>query len=591
MLKLATPTVEPAAPPVPHPAARTLGNVRDILLAREDSGSKEIKLQLSAINTVVRALRCAPEDIPADPARLRQVLNTISPAMTGLTRGSWSSVRSRVRKALQRAAVNVMASRRVRALSKDWEPLYRALPDNGCKASLGQLIGYLSDRGIAPADVSDDMIARFARELNDRSLRGKPTAVVNGSIRGWNTAVDEVPGWPQQRLMLPDRQRDGYVLPVQSFSPAFQHSLAKYIDFLTDPPDDDDAPLKGLRPNTLGLREFQFRQMASALVHQGVPIEEITSIGMLAQRDSVNTICKFFQERHDRPFPSQLGGFLIVLRAVARYQLKDGELAEWISRRARRLGHGSTRQFGMTDKNRRRIAVFRDPKHVRELLLLPYKLLKRAESGTLSPRNAAILVRTAVAVEMEIMCPVRLQNLSEIDVDRDLVRSQSGKRAAVNLFIPGNRTKNGEDIELELPKPSVDLIDLYLTKYRNQLIKPEHRGHGPRYLFPNRNGTAKVGRNLASAICSVMQRELGTNFNMHLFRHLGCFLYLKTHPGQIDVMRRVLGHRNGDTTRRFYEFTEQLDAFRLFDEHILRIREELLRPSHKFTLIKKGSKQ
>jgi len=36
-------------------------------------------------------------------------------------------------------------------------------------------------------------------------------------------------------------------------------------------------------------------------------------------------------------------------------------------------------------------------------------------------------------------------------------------------------------------------------------------------------------------------RELGIKFNVHLFRHLGCFLYLRSHPGQIDVMRRVLG--------------------------------------------------
>ena len=156
--------------------------------------------------------------------------------MAGLTRGSWSSVRSRILKALQRAAVGVMASRRVRALSPDWSHLYQALPDNGCKASLGRLIGYLSDHGISPADVSDDVIGRFARELNDTSLRGRPVSIINGATRGWNAAVDEVPGWPQQRLTLPDRQREGYVLPAHSFSPGFQSSLAGYIAFLTDPP-------------------------------------------------------------------------------------------------------------------------------------------------------------------------------------------------------------------------------------------------------------------------------------------------------------------------------------------------------------------
>jgi integrase len=264
-------------------------------------------------------------------------------------------------------------------------------------------------------------------------------------------------------------------------------------------------------------------------------------------------------------------------------------LADWIGRRLKRLAGGGARHIGMTQKNRRRLAVFRDPKQIRDLILLPDKLLKRAESGSLPPKEAATLVRAAVAVELELMCPVRLQNLSEINVDTDFVRSHSGKDAAVHLFIPGNRTKNGEDIELELPKRSMALIDVYLAKYRNELIKPECRGRGPRFLFPKPDGTVKVGKVLADGICRVLRRELGIEFNVHLFRHLGCYLYLKAHPGQIDVMRRVLGHKDGMTTMRFYAFIEQSDAFRMFDTHILQIRDEALRPRRRTAMARKGA--
>jgi hypothetical protein len=252
---------------------------------------------------------------------------------------------------------------------------------------------------------------------------------------------------------------------------------------------------------------------------------------------------------------------------------------------------GGRRRFGMTEKHRRRLAVFRDPRHVRDLLLLPYKLLKRAEAGSVPPKEAAKLVRAAVAIEMEIMCPIRLQNLSEINVDTDFVRSHAGKKAAVHLFIPGKRTKNGEDIELELPRQSMDLIDLYLAKYRAHLIEPQYRGGGSRFLFPRPNGTAKAGNVLADGVCRVMRRELGIAFNMHLFRHLGCFLYLRSHPGQIDVMRRVLGHRDGETTMRFYASIEQSDAFRAFDTHVLKIREEAMRPTRTRTTPAKGARR
>ena len=98
--------------------------------------------------------------------------------------------------------------------------------------------------------------------------------IVRAAIRGWNAAVEGVPGWPQQRLTLPEIRREGYVLPAESFPASFQKSLTAYLAFLANPPDDDDAPINGLRPATLALREFQFRQMASALVHRGVADRE-----------------------------------------------------------------------------------------------------------------------------------------------------------------------------------------------------------------------------------------------------------------------------------------------------------------------------
>jgi hypothetical protein len=84
------------------------------------------------------------------------------------------------------------------------------------------------------------------------------------------------------------------VLPAEQFCPSFQKSLSDYLSYLADPPDDDDdAPPRALRPVTLKLREFQFRQMASALVHRGIPVESITSIGVLAERENVDPICDF----------------------------------------------------------------------------------------------------------------------------------------------------------------------------------------------------------------------------------------------------------------------------------------------------------
>src|SRR5271166_2627616 len=177
-----------ASLPEPAPVVQTLADVRDLLAKLPDRDTQQIKLQISAINTVARASGCAPEDLPADPARLREHLNSLSPAMVGLTRGSWSSVRSRILKGLQRAEVDVLSGRRTRPLSPEWSVLYQALPRGGLRAGLGRLIGYLSDHGVPPADVSDGHIERFGCDLSTSSLRGRPVSIVRAAIRVWNLA-------------------------------------------------------------------------------------------------------------------------------------------------------------------------------------------------------------------------------------------------------------------------------------------------------------------------------------------------------------------------------------------------------------------
>ena len=120
-------------------------------------------------------------------------------------------------------------------------------------------------------------------------------------------------------------------------------------------------------------------------MHQGVPPTEITTITRLLDRENVDRICEFFSERRPgsgRPNIGQVIDLLSILRSIALYHIKDRSQADWISRRMRRLGGGRThRRYGMTEKYRRRLSVFRDPQLVRDLLLLPYKLLKRAELG------------------------------------------------------------------------------------------------------------------------------------------------------------------------------------------------------------------
>ena len=66
----------------------------------------------------------------------------------------------------------------------------------------------------------------------------------------------------------------------------------------------------------------------------------------------------------------------------------------------------------------------------------------------------------------------------------------------------------------------------------------------------------------------------GSTCNLHLFRHLAGFVFLRQHPGEYETVRQLLGHKSLATTIGFYTGLEHADAFRRYDQVLDRYREE-----------------
>ena len=81
---------------------------------------------------------------------------------------------------------------------------------------------------------------------------------------------------------------------------------------------------------------------------------------------------------------------------------------------------------------------------------------------------------------------------------------------------------------------------------------------------------------MGKQISDVVFAETGLLIHPHLFRHSGAKLFLDQHPGQYEVVRRVLGHRAMQTTVSFYAGAESVSAARHFDKSILKSRRDSL---------------
>jgi site-specific recombinase XerC len=91
-------------------------------------------------------------------------------------------------------------------------------------------------------------------------------------------------------------------------------------------------------------------------------------------------------------------------------------------------------------------------------------------------------------------------------------------------------------------------------------------------LFVGQRGARKQSSNLSKQLAGFVRREIGVVIHAHLMRHLAAHLYLLANPGDYETVRRLLGHKNIETTIRFYEGLLTDDAFARYDGLIEEMR-------------------
>jgi len=241
-----------------------------------------------------------------------------------------------------------------------------------------------------------------------------------------------------------------------------------------------------------------------------------------------------------------LAGFL---KDVTRHWLGvDDTTLDRFKKIASRL---ATPRAGMTAKNRDRLRPLDDPTAVAAFLGLPHRIRREVGADKRDPKQKAILVQMAAAIAILQAAPIRLKNLTELDLKKNLIAR--GKR--LYLIIGESETKNREPIDFELPAETVDVVAWYVREYRPLLLREPTEA-----LFPGRGGKAKSSSALAPQISKTVSKYTGLKMNVHLFRHAGGKLFLDARPGQYEVVSRVLGHRSIATTTSIYTGAETRTA-------------------------------
>ena len=336
----------------------------------------------------------------------------------------------------------------------------------------------------------------------------------------------------------------------------------------------DDAAPDPIRKSTANSDVYRLRRMASALALATCrDPKTITSIADLVEIPNAKAILMFLLERTEAAKPGTRTTANIYLLArfmhlLARHwvQVPAEQLAR-LGAIARKL---KPTEMGMRPKNRAMLQAFDDEKLVARFLWLPHQMLDEAKNMPALSRQEAVRMTVGFAVAFLSAAPVRPLNASSTRLDRNISETGTGDARRVRLHFDRTNVKKNVDLDFELAGPTLELFDFYVSRVRPLLCASTNP-----HLFPGAGERAKCASYFSSQVADFLTKELGQRVTAHQFRHLIGYLFLAKNPGNYEVVRQLLGHKNIQTTVRFYVGMSMPDAAKTVDATIRARREEL----------------
>lgn len=263
-----------------------------------------------------------------------------------------------------------------------------------------------------------------------------------------------------------------------------------------------------------------------------------------------------------------LHSMVVAALSMARYIAMDAADIAELRKLAKKVRFVAR---GMCAKNKSRLKPLYHADVQRRLLRLPLEVRKSLATVKQPTVRQAQRMQLATLLEILLKFPLRIRNAAELDFSSTISRPVAGLTGNWRISIPDYDVKNNVALEAELGPTTSQFLADYTDKFRPALAK----GNSPR-LFLTQHGTPIGSSALSKQLARFVRRETGIVIHPHLMRHLAAHLYLIAHPGDYESVRKMLGHKNIETTIRFYASLSAEQAVGVYDDLV-----ESLRGDHK----------
>jgi len=550
--------------PAPDAPALTLAGVEDLIMAKHDLPIQTRREMRSRIECFARVCNRNPADIIADPAIIRALADKASWQLAGHSKAYWANVMSILRRALSIAGVRVQRQRRNFKLDASWEALFAPLLRRD-RDDLHRFAGWCSTLGIEPTAVDAQTFERFLAFCEECMTQRNPRERAHVARRAWNRAI-VCGGAPYTSIPAP--------VPARKAAmrwPDFPHSLGKEIDVwraraVADNDFDDDH--KPIKPITADNYETRLRVMLSAAVASGVTASHFVSLDRAIEPDLIKRAFGHLRggnELDDR-LKQNLHSMIIACLHIDRYLGNDPERRVALSKLEKKVRFVAR---GMTPKNNERVTALMQPRARQALLKLPQRVFDELKDVTKPTVRQAQRMQYALQLDILLHLPMRLRNLTELDLASTIAPPIAGTAGRWRISIPKDDVKNKVAVDGELIERPSAIATRFLEVHRPVLAK----GHSTR-LFLGQSGKAKGGKSLSKDLVQFLKREAGVIVNPHLMRHLAAHLWLAAHPGDYATASKLLGHKKIETTIRFYAGLETEHAVATYSALVEQLYED-----------------
>jgi integrase len=516
----------------------------------------------TSLRKIAQALDKPLEVIPARYSAIRADLIHLHHVPAGLTAKTLRNHKSNVKSALLYLAREKGIPQYGAPLTPAWQRLIGQIADGLNRSRLSSFVRFCSVNNIEPAAIDEITVDRF---IDYRSRCGKPadTAFRRLLARAWNSNVVKIPDWPLRRLAEPE-VKAVVEIKWEEFPEGLRTGVDRYLEGLTRIRKSRRGQrIRPLKPSTIRTRRAELQAAARMAVKVGVAIEKLNSLAVLLAPDVAEKVLEaYWAKNGDTPklFTIDLAArFLSIAKETKCLGEADCEHLDEI-----RGTFEHHRTKGLTEKNVAFLRHVLTPGVWGRVVKLPFALMEQARRQKHSPVRAAVIAQMAVAIGILSVAPVRLANLTAIRLGTNLTKP-GGPSKNYWLAFPDYDVKNRVRLEYPLEEYLTELIDEYVHNFRPALL----RGSNEDWLFPGQRQGAKGKISFSGQITQRIYKATGLRMTVHQFRHAAGAIILKKRPGEYELVRQLLGHKNVQTTINAYIGLDGIQASEIYNKIIL----------------------